>query len=211
MAPTADKRLTAAIAGAGLAEDAKPARSFSMAVFHFALAGLLIITIAGHAAAEGPARASVDPRTGAIVVSGGELERSNVPRGAPVVRVIEEPVVSQPPPFSSGQTVVVPRTRIEIEGGTTGGSAGRTIRIVEEPVVSHPPPFSKGGRSVVVPRTRIVIEDERERIWAPLRPGESAESLVEKLNQMGFSRDELIAALDVLKRAGIYRGEFIAR
>ena len=64
---------------------------------------------------------------------------------------------------------------------------------------------------MVVPRTRIIIEDGQGRTWAPLRPGESAESLVEKLNQMGFSRDELIAALDALKRAGIYRGEFIAR
>lgn len=37
------------------------------------------------------------------------------------VRVTEEPAVSQPPPFSlRGQTVVVPRTRIEIdEGGST--------------------------------------------------------------------------------------------
>ena len=44
-----------------------------------------------------------------------------VPDGAradpPTVRIIEEPVVSQPSPFSStGETVVVPRTRIIIGG-----------------------------------------------------------------------------------------------
>ena len=42
-------------------------------------------------------------------------------RAQGTVRVTEEPAVSQPPPFSTrGQTVVVPRTRIEIdEGGST--------------------------------------------------------------------------------------------
>jgi hypothetical protein len=39
-------------------------------------------------------------------------------QGAPTTRITEEPVVSQPPPFSAtGKTVVVPRTRIEIDEG----------------------------------------------------------------------------------------------
>ncbi len=39
-------------------------------------------------------------------------------RAQGTVRVTEEPAVSQPPPFSTrGQTVVVPRTRIEIDEG----------------------------------------------------------------------------------------------
>lgn len=36
---------------------------------------------------------------------------------AQTVRVIEEPLVSQPHPFAGGQTVVVPRTRIEVDAG----------------------------------------------------------------------------------------------
>ena len=44
--------------------------------------------------------------------------RDALAQGAPTVRVIEEPVVVQPPPFATqGQTVVVPRTRIEIDEG----------------------------------------------------------------------------------------------
>ncbi len=39
----------------------------------------------------------------------------------------------------------------------------RTIRIIEEPVVSQPPPFSSGGTTVVVPRTRIIVEEGRGR------------------------------------------------
>lgn len=39
----------------------------------------------------------------------------------PTIRVTEEPVVVQPPPFSTrGETVVVPRTRIEIDEGKKG-------------------------------------------------------------------------------------------
>ena len=147
----------------------------------------------------------LDPVTGSIVVSGGRQSPPSGARSGPIVRVIEEPVVSQPPPFSSGQTVVVPRTRIEINGRSATEIQGRTIRIIDEPEVSHPPSFAKGGRSVVVSRSRIVIEDAQGGTWAPLRLDESAESLVEKLNQMNFSRDELVAVLEVIRREGIYR------
>ena len=160
--------------------------------------------IAGH-----PATLSLDPSTGSIVVSGGRPSHSSGSRSGTVVRVIEEPVVSQPPPFSSGQTIVVPRTRIEIGGRATAAGPGRVIRIIEEPAVSHPPPFAKGGRSVVVSRSRIIIEDGQGETWAPLRPDESAESLIEKLNQMNFRRDELVSVLESLKREGIYRGGVI--
>ena len=149
---------------------------------------------------------SLDPATGSIVVTGGRRSPASNSRSGTIVRVIEESVVSQPPPFSSGQTVVVPRTRIEIGGRSTTGVPNRTIRIIEEPEVSHPPPFTKAGRSVIVSRSRIVIEDAQGGAWAPLRLDESAESLVEKLNQMNFSRDELVAVLEALRREGIYRG-----
>jgi flagellar P-ring protein precursor FlgI len=43
-----------------------------------------------------------------------------VTHGALTVRIVEEPAVSQPAPFSSGRTVVVPRTRIEVEEGRGG-------------------------------------------------------------------------------------------
>ncbi len=165
--------------------------------------GTLPHAVKGADMSSSSAKLLVDEYTGAIVVIGGTSEA----RSDPVIRVIEDTVVSQPPPFSSGQTVVVPRTRIEIDRAASDKAPDRTIRIVEEPQVSHPPPFAKGGRSVVVPRTRIIIEDPEGRTWAPLRPNESAQSLVEKLNQLGLSRTDLIAVLDSLKRWGIYRGD----
>lgn len=141
--------------------------SAGMALLAGILASWLSVNAAGSDENAGqPATLSLDPITESIVVSGGRLSASSESRSGMVVRVIEESVVSQPPPFSSGRTVVVPRTRIVIEG-----AQGET--------------------------------------WAPLRPNESAESLIEKLNQMNLRRDELVAVLESLKRKGIYRGGVI--
>ncbi|MBL3568324.1 flagellar basal body P-ring protein FlgI [Rhodovulum sp. BSW8] len=58
----------------------------------------------------------VDQRSGTIVM--GEdvrISRVAVSQGNLTLRVQEEPLVIQPNPFAQGQTVVVPRTRAEIE------------------------------------------------------------------------------------------------
>ncbi|MFC4173067.1 flagellar basal body P-ring protein FlgI [Microvirga sp. GCM10011540] len=61
-----------------------------------------------------PARVVVDQRTGTVVI-GKNVQISTVAmtHGNLTVRVTEMPQVSQPEPFSDGQTVVVPRTQIE--------------------------------------------------------------------------------------------------
>lgn len=54
--------------------------------------------------------------------------------------------------------------------GAQGQGQG-TTRITEEPVVSQPPPFSTQGKTVVVPRTRIEIDEGGRKITSgdPLR------------------------------------------
>lgn len=63
---------------------------------------------------ETPARVLVDERTGTIVI-GSEVRVSKVAvsHGALTVRVTEMPTISQPAPFSAGQTTVQPATAIE--------------------------------------------------------------------------------------------------
>lgn len=61
------------------------------------------------------ARVVVDQRSGTIVM--GEdvrLSRVAVSQGNLTVRIEEAPIVVQPNPFSEGETIVVPRTRAEI-------------------------------------------------------------------------------------------------
>jgi flagellar P-ring protein precursor FlgI len=62
------------------------------------------------------ARVVVDQRSGTIVM--GDAVRISpvaVAQGGLTLRVEEAPIVVQPNPFAPGETVVVPRTRAEIE------------------------------------------------------------------------------------------------
>lgn len=65
------------------------------------------------------ARVIIDERTGTVVM--GENVRIStvaVAHGSLFVQIKEEPVVSQPPPLSeTGETVIVPRTRVTAEEG----------------------------------------------------------------------------------------------
>lgn len=63
-----------------------------------------------------PARVVVDERTGTIVV--GDQVRVDpvaITHGNLVVRITESPVASQPNPLSQGETVVLPRTQVEVD------------------------------------------------------------------------------------------------
>ena len=79
------------------------------------------------------ARVVLDARTGTVVV-GQDVQISTVAvtYGTLTVRVNEQPVVSQPNPFSRGRTVVTPNTAINAEqsGGAmsiVGGASLRTL------------------------------------------------------------------------------------
>lgn len=67
-----------------------------------------------------PARVVIDERTGTIVI-GSKVQISSVAvtHGKLTVRVSEAPQVSQPPPFSEGETVVTSET--QISGAESGG------------------------------------------------------------------------------------------
>lgn len=66
--------------------------------------------------AEAPARVIVNARTGTVVINGAvRVGPAAVSHGKLTVRIDEEPQVSQPAPFSRGQTVVTPSSAIEVE------------------------------------------------------------------------------------------------
>jgi len=78
-----------------------------------------------------PARVVIDERTGTIVI-GSEVRVSTVAvaYGSITVRVTEMPKVSQPEPFSQGQTVVVPDTSVSVHeaGGNVATVQGASLR-----------------------------------------------------------------------------------
>lgn len=77
-----------------------------------------------------PARIVVDERTGTVVI-GSEVQVSTVAitHGGLTVSVTEEPEASQPKPFSEGQTVVLPRTQIDVfqQDGSVGIVKGPSL------------------------------------------------------------------------------------
>jgi flagellar P-ring protein precursor FlgI len=67
---------------------------------------------------ETPARVVVDERTGTIVIGADvKVAKVAVSHGALTVRVTELPTVSQPAPFSDGQTTTAPSTIIDVSTG----------------------------------------------------------------------------------------------
>jgi flagellar P-ring protein precursor FlgI len=69
--------------------------------------------------ADAPARVVIDERTGTIVI-GADVQVSTVAvtHGNLTVRVTETPQVSQPAPFSDGETVVTPQTEVSVNQKT---------------------------------------------------------------------------------------------
>ncbi len=62
-----------------------------------------------------PARVVINERTGTVVIGGNvRLLPASVAHGNLSVEIKSNPIVSQPPPFSQGQTVVVPNTQATV-------------------------------------------------------------------------------------------------
>ncbi|MDB5648638.1 MAG: flagellar biosynthesis protein FlgI [Hyphomicrobiales bacterium] len=78
-----------------------------------------------------PARVVLDARSGTVVI-GQDVQISTVAvtHGNLTVRVTEKPVVSQPAPFSKGQTTVTPQTQIGVDqdGGPIAVVGGTTLK-----------------------------------------------------------------------------------
>lgn len=65
--------------------------------------------------ADGVARVVINERSGTVVVGGGvRLQAAAVAHGSLSVRITTAYDVSQPAPFSEGETVVVPQTEVEV-------------------------------------------------------------------------------------------------
>lgn len=80
---------------------------------------------------DSPARIVVDERTGTVVIGANvQVSPVAVTHGALTVRVTERPAVSQPAPFSDGETTVVPRSDITVDqdGGQIAIVGGTDLR-----------------------------------------------------------------------------------
>jgi flagellar P-ring protein precursor FlgI len=81
-----------------------------------------------------------------------------------------------------------------------------TVTITETPQVSQPSPFSRGGRSRVVPRTSIGVQEDGKKL-ALVKDGVSLQQLVDGLNSLGIGPRDLIAILQAIKAAGAIQAD----
>src|SRR5580700_4990543 len=80
-----------------------------------------------------------------------------------------------------------------------------TVTISETPQVSQPAPFSR-GRTRVVPRTRIGVQEDGKKL-ALVREGVSLQQLVDGLNALGIGPRDMIAILQAIKAAGAIQAD----
>jgi flagellar P-ring protein FlgI len=148
------------------------------------------------------ARVVIDEANG-IIVMGDAVRISTVAvaQGNLTVRITETPQVSQPNPFSAAGT-----TSPAISGVT--GRNGETRSEPQTPGrggVQFSP--SGGAQTVVVPRTNIQIDEQKDRRMAVLPAGVSLRELVDGLNALGVGPRDMINILQAIKAAGALQAE----
>ncbi len=140
------------------------------------------------------ARVVIDEANGIIVM--GESVRIStvaVAQGNLTVRVTETPQVSQPSPFSAaGTTVPTVGANGEVE---TPGRRG----------VQFAP--SGGAQTVVVPRTNLQVDEDKDKRMAMVPAGVSLQELVDGLNALGVGPRDMISILQAIKAAGALQAD----
>ena len=146
----------------------------------------------------------LDPATVEIAVRGGfdgalvdlvaNIENLEVSVDQPARIVINE---------ATGTVVMSSDVRISPVAVAQGGL---TISVTETPEASQPAPLSD-GKTVVLPRTNINIDDGSGKSLGVLSSGASLRTLVSGLNAMGVSPRDLITILQAIRTAGALQAE----
>lgn len=124
-----------------------------------------------------------------------EIEQLRVEPDAPARVVIDE---------SSGVIVMGQDVRVSRVAIAQGNL---TISVQETPQVSQPNPFADKGRTVVVPRTDVQVDEQTDRKLGILDGSISLAELVDGLNALGVSPRDMITILQAIKSAGALQAE----
>jgi flagellar P-ring protein FlgI len=122
-----------------------------------------------------------------------EIEQLQIEPDLPAKVVIDE---------RSGVIVIGRDVRVSTVAVAQGNL---TVTVAETPQVSQPAPFSR-GRTVVVPRTRIGVQEDGKKL-AVVQEGVSLQQLVDGLNALGIGPLDMIAILQAIKAAGAIQAE----
>ena len=152
-----------------------------------------------------PTAESLDPGTVGITVP-------NQYKGN-VISLLTEIEQLQIDPDTAAKIVIDERSGIIVMGRDVRVSmvavaqGNLTVTITETPQVSQPNPFApRGAQTVVVPRTRIGVQETGKQL-AVVHEGISLQQLVDGLNALGIGPRDMIAILQAIKSAGAIQAD----
>jgi flagellar P-ring protein precursor FlgI len=125
-----------------------------------------------------------------------QIERLPIQPDLPARVVIDE---------KSGTIVVGADVKLDPVAVTHGNL---TVRVTETPQVSQPGPFSN-GQTVVVPNTRVDINDQHDKHLVMMHRAATLQDLVNGLNALGLGPRDLIQVLNALKASGALHAELV--
>ena len=148
----------------------------------------------------------LDPRTVALDLTGdgdvvnalARIEDLRVVPDSPAIVVVEE---------ASGTIVMGDNVRISTVAVAQGNL---TVRVTETPEVSQPGPFSR-GKTTVVPRTKLLVDDGHGKRMGIVRQAATLRDLVASLNALGVGPRDMISILQSIKAAGALQAELEVR
>jgi flagellar P-ring protein FlgI len=151
-----------------------------------------------------PTAEPLDPATVGITVP--HAFRGNV------VKLLTEVEQLQVEPDEAAKIVIDERSGIIVMGRDVRVSmvavaqGNLTVTVSETPQVSQPGPFSRNGQTVVLPRTRIGVQEDGRKL-ALVSEGISLQQLVDGLNALGIGPRDMIAILQAIKAAGAIQAD----
>jgi flagellar P-ring protein precursor FlgI len=123
-----------------------------------------------------------------------EIEQLQVEPDQPARIVIDE---------RSGVVVIGRDVRVSMVAVAQGNL---TVTVSETPEVSQPAPFARRGRTTVVPRTSIGVQEDGKKMFL-VKEGVSLQQVVDGLNAMGIGPHDLITILQAIKAAGAIQAD----
>lgn len=124
------------------------------------------------------------------------LERLDVEEGRTRPKVV----------FNSRTGTVVVGEGVRVKAAAVAHGS-LTVTISERPQVSQPGAFSR-GETVVTPQSDVAIEQDRKAMFK-WPEGASLESIINTINSLGATPDDVMSILQSLERAGALNAELI--
>lgn len=150
------------------------------------------------------ARVIIDEQNGVIVMGDNvRISRVAISLGSLTIRITEEPQVSQPNPFTTG--AISEFKKEETTSESDGTSDDRLVKKIKD--LNELGAKVNGGRTVVVPRTNIDIDQDAGNKMMVLEEGVSLGELVKNLNALGVPPRDMITILRDIKASGALQAE----